>query len=361
VEALKGEFPELVVLRRPFPRMFRFCERGLSGLSSGKIQLRWLRSAARLAAIPVLRNLADIRADLVISIANTPIGSVVSSHFPTIHISDTTFAVMRDYYSSFAHMYYWLKNAGDALERQVILQSKACLYPSRWAANSAVHDYHADPRRVHCLPWGCNMPTPALNASHFNGNFWVSSPCNIVFLGVDWERKGGNIALEAVQRLRRSGVPAHLHVIGVRPKGINNSETVTIHGFVSKATPEGSAYLDKLMRTAAFLLLPTRQECYGMVFSEANAYGVPAITTLTGGVGSVVRESINGYCLPETADAIAYAGLIAEIWSDPSRYLALRKTSRQRHETVLNWTSWGRGVHEVINTLGQELSSVRFT
>jgi glycosyltransferase involved in cell wall biosynthesis len=356
VEALKCEFPDLIVIQKPFPRTFKFCEKVMSRLSRGKIQLGWFRSATRLAAIPVLRRLAKIKPDLVISIANTSIGSVVSSHFPTIHISDTTFALMKNYYSSFADMYSLVKSAGDALEKTVILQSKACLYPSRWAAESAIHDYHADPERVHILPWGCNMPTSAMKDYGIDGNVGINSPLNIVFIGVDWERKGGNIALEAVQGLRQSGIPAHLHVIGVRPDGVNNSDGVTIHGFVSKSTPDGQSYLDKVMRTAAFILLPTRRECYGMVFAEANAYGIPAITTLTGGVGSVVTDGVNGYCLPETADPSAYARLIAEIWSDPSRYLALRKSSRRHQETVLNWASWGRSVREVINTLGQKSS-----
>ena len=50
-----------------------------------------------------------------------------------------------------------------------------------------------------------------------------------------------------------------------------------------------------------------------MVFPEANSYGVPVITTDTGGVADVVHEGVNGHLLPIDARADAYADLLETV------------------------------------------------
>jgi glycosyltransferase involved in cell wall biosynthesis len=79
-----------------------------------------------------------------------------------------------------------------------------------------------------------------------------------------------------------------------------------------------------------------------MVFSEGNAFGMPGITTDTGGVSSVVVEGENGHLLPLTAGPKEYADLIEAAWVDQGKYIALRKSSRRQYEQVLNWKTWAR-------------------
>lgn len=131
-----------------------------------------------------------------------------------------------------------------------------------------------------------------------------------------------------------------LHIIGATPDLRHKADTTIIHGFINKGTEEGRLEFDHIMRQAAFLFVPTRQDCSPMVFAEANSYGVPVITTQTGGVPDVVREGVNGHLLPINAPADAYADLIWRIWSDRSRYDQLRKSSQTRFDNTLNWNSW---------------------
>jgi len=77
-----------------------------------------------------------------------------------------------------------------------------------------------------------------------------------------------------------------------------------------------------------------------MVFSEGNAFGMPGISTDTGGVSSVIAEGVNGHLLPLEAGPQAYADLIEKVWGDQEKYISLRKTSRQQYEQVLNWKTW---------------------
>ncbi|TSA49979.1 MAG: glycosyltransferase [Sphingobacteriales bacterium] len=40
-------------------------------------------------------------------------------------------------------------------------------------------------------------------------------------------------------------------------------------------------------------MVPSRAECYGIVFAEASSYGLPSVSTDTGGVSAVVKEGVN--------------------------------------------------------------------
>jgi glycosyltransferase involved in cell wall biosynthesis len=90
------------------------------------------------------------------------------------------------------------------------------------------------------------------------------------------------------------------------------------------------------------LLLPTRAECAGVVFSEASAYGTPSITTDTGGVTTYIRNGMNGYALPYNAKGPEYAHQLKKILDSPINYEVLRKRSRAYYEMNLSWDLWGR-------------------
>jgi glycosyltransferase involved in cell wall biosynthesis len=118
--------------------------------------------------------------------------------------------------------------------------------------------------------------------------------------------------------------------------------------FLNKNTQKGMRRISKLLLESHFLLLPTRAEAFGIVFCEASAYGLPSISTDTGGVSGVVSEGRNGYLLPHSASGKEYADVIASCFSDNSRYEQLRRTSREEYESRLNWDAWGRAAAEVL-------------
>jgi glycosyltransferase involved in cell wall biosynthesis len=99
---------------------------------------------------------------------------------------------------------------------------------------------------------------------------------------------------------------------------------------------------------ADFLILPTRNEAFGIVFCEAAAFGLPVITTHTGGVPEVVRDGENGYVLPVEARGESYAQMIADIYQNEQRYLHLVQSSRGAFEERLNWDVWGCRVHDIL-------------
>ena len=123
---------------------------------------------------------------------------------------------------------------------------------------------------------------------------------------------------------------------------------MTVIPFLDKKDEQDSERLAHLLATSDFLLLPTRSECYGIVFCEANAYGLPVMTTRTGGIPGVVEDGENGFMLPMSAGGSDYAKLIADILSDEGRYANLRKSSRAAFDERLNWDAWGARLMDLI-------------
>jgi glycosyltransferase involved in cell wall biosynthesis len=153
-------------------------------------------------------------------------------------------------------------------------------------------------------------------------------------LGVDWERKGGNIVMETFEALKQRGMKVQLIISGCKPS--ISCDGVTILPFINKNTDAGLKQFDELFKKSHFMFVPTRAECFGMVFCEASAYGMPVISTDTGGVPGAVENGINGYLLPISANGNDYADVIQDCFLDETKYRALCNSSRKWFDNKLN-------------------------
>jgi glycosyltransferase involved in cell wall biosynthesis len=118
--------------------------------------------------------------------------------------------------------------------------------------------------------------------------------------------------------------------------------------FLNKNDDRQRQKLEMLYMQSDFFVLPTRNECFGIVFCEASAFGLPSIGTRTGGVSEVIQDGVNGFTLPHDARGDAYADVIAKLYRDTTAYNRLVQTSRQRFETQLNWDAWGRATSQAL-------------
>ena len=99
-----------------------------------------------------------------------------------------------------------------------------------------------------------------------------------------------------------------------------------------------------------FLFVPTRAECYGIVFSEASAYGLISITTHTGGVPSIIN-GINGYTLPLESKANEYYTVIKNLLDDKKKLALMSKSSREFYDTTLAWNNFGTTFSKVCSEI----------
>jgi glycosyltransferase involved in cell wall biosynthesis len=271
----------------------------------------------------------------------------LKTDLPVIYITDATFELVSNYdYSEFNKMFWFSKLEGNLLEKNALKKSSAVIYPSIWAAESAVKDYHIANEKVFIAPFGANIDMiPDRNIIYKK---LENKQLTLLFLAVDWDRKGGSIAFDVLKYLIYThGVQAKLIVCGCVPPPHIAHPNMEVIPFLDKNKKEDYDRFVDIMSSAHFLLVPTRADCSLLVGCEANAYGVPAITTETGGVPEIVKDGINGYCLPYSAPGSTYAALINELYINEEKYQQLIASSRQRFEEHLNWQKWTESFIEI--------------
>ena len=281
-------------------------------------------------------------------VAATEIG-YLRSPVPVVYLSDATFRAMENYYYPHSEMHLLTRWEGNHLERRAIHRSAAVIYSSHWAARSAIRDYGANPDKIRIIPFGANVDTIPPVGTLRRGS--TDGRCRLLFVGRDWKRKGGQLACDAFLGLRARGINAELTVIGCTPDPAFAHPDLCVIPLLNKNIPEERVALEEYYLNSDIFLLPTRAECSAIVFCEASAYGVPIVSTDTGGVSSVVVEGVNGLLLPLEAGADAYAETIARLWQDPARYQKMRQTSRARYDAALNWTTWAVAMRALMEQL----------
>ena len=282
-----------------------------------------------------------------------PAGSIfawnVPDGVPLVYASDATFRLADNYHPNCRNLSGAARGAMERLERDTIARADLLLYPSEWAAESAIRDYGADPARVHVIPWGANLDDPPDRDCVLRCR--KPGPCRLLLIGVNWKEKGADIAIETLAELRERGVEAELVICGCTPPKPVTQEGLTIIPYLDKNRPEQRDRLFQLYAEADFFLLPTRSDCYGIVFCEAAARGVPSIAPATGGVPYAIRDGETGILMPRRATKGDYATVIAEVFANPSRLARLKQSSRDAFEDRLNWQAWSRRVSQLIQSL----------
>jgi glycosyltransferase involved in cell wall biosynthesis len=306
---------------------------------------------SKLCGRVIERRLAKDRFDLIAAAYAGPHIAHVETNVPIVFASDATFAAMVDYYPAYSRLLDVSLRQGHTIVRKVFDKSAYAVYPSDWAARSAIRDYGAAPRKVRVIESGANIDPEDVPPRSLLVRKKRSDTLKLLWVGVDWERKGGEIALETLGDLERMGKRAELTICGCTPPRGHVHESMRIVPFLSKNDVEDRKRLWGLFLAADYFLLPSRQETSGRAHCEASAFGLPILAADTGGVRNGVREGENGFVLPPSARGQDYARLIAEIGADESQYRALADRGRTLFETVLNWDTWGRRVRGLIDEL----------
>ncbi len=199
----------------------------------------------------------------------------------------------------------WLERVKWRLNRDCFHAASRLVTWSEWAKQGLVADYEVDPERVTVIPPGVNVRAWARPAPRRAGN----GPVRILFVGGDFERKGGLLLLEAFRELRPLG--AELHVVTRAPLP---SEPGL---FVYTNMQPNSPALKALYHQADVFCLPTYGDCLPMVLSEAGAAGLPAISTRVAAIPEIIHDGATGAVVP-VGDAPALTEALRRLVLSPA-------------------------------------------
>ncbi len=283
-------------------------------------------------------------ADFLFGPSTLPL-SYLETDLPITFCADAPFCAMRGYYQSFTTLSPRQIDLAEKLEADVLRRTALAVYPTKWAAEAAIRHYGIDPERVAEIPFGANFGSANRRAEVEE---WIErragvGPIRLLFVGREWKRKGGDLVLATAEWLQKRGLKVCVDIVGNKPwLSSRRGVEVCWHGTLNARDVSQTARLSELFQKAHFVFVPSRAEAFGMTFCEANAFGVPVVTTATGGISSIVRDGENGVALPLEAGPEAYGAWIEEQFTDPARYSALASSSFREFETRLNWDAHTR-------------------
>jgi glycosyltransferase involved in cell wall biosynthesis len=232
-----------------------------------------------------------------------------------------------------------------------------------WLKELCETTYTVQPKKLQVIPFGANIGDQFIPSIKNILKNRVSTPYQLTFIGKNWQMKGLPLAFEVCERLIKTGRDVVLNVIGTSVPRVTTRRAIShrLHyhrftekesfmyrysraafvndlGFLNKDEPlENQKFIHTLEQTH-FLLHPTSFDCFGLVLAEANAHGVPALTTDIMGPRSVVRDGMNGYKFANSDFVDSAVKTIDELMQDPKKYLSLAKRAYSEYQTRLNWS-----------------------
>jgi hypothetical protein len=312
----------------------------------------WNREPAVLKqyAEQIAARLENSNADIVFSPGTLPI-SYLECPQPVAVWTGATFASMLNFYPNFSNVYAGSIKVSHASEQRALSRASLAIFPSEWGAEGAKANYLVDPAKIAIVPYGPNL----------EGGFTrqqvkaavkkrLNSGCNLLFVGRDWYRKGGDIALETSRQLRVRGIQAYLGIVGCSPPDAV-PEYVTVYGYLSKKSVESEILLKRLYSSATFLIMPSRAENFGVAIAEASSFGVPSLTSDVGGIPSALQDGQNGRRFSSPLKAEQICDYVLDLIGSPGKYSALAESSFELYLSTLNWQTAGNKIKALFERL----------
>ncbi len=192
---------------------------------------------------------------------------------------------------------------------------------------SLINQYHTPKEKVLTVYAGSNVAY-----GHIENNDKYASK-NILFVGVDWVRKGGPVLLKVFEKVLQKHKDASLTIIGCSPENI----------MLPNCKVLGKIPKDKLApyyNNAAVFCLPTLREPFGIVFVEAMHYKLPVIANNIGSIPDMVINDFNGYLIDNKVED--YANQICKLFDDPEKCKQLGENGYAHAQSKFKWELVGK-------------------
>lgn len=212
-----------------------------------------------------------------------------------------------------------------ASEEEVIARSACVIASTPDEARDLLDHYGADPTRLCVTPPGVDLDVfvPG-DRDRARRRLGLGPGPLILAAGRLQPLKGFDVTLEALALLRGE-LPVELVVVG-GPSGDTGSEELDrLRGRASRPDLAGAVTfrpavahhdLADYMRAADVVHVPSRSESFGLVAVEAQACGIPVVTSDVGGLRHSVRDGGSGLRVAGF-DPVDHAEALGRILTDP--------------------------------------------
>jgi glycosyltransferase involved in cell wall biosynthesis len=211
-------------------------------------------------------------------------------------------------------------------ERSLYRRADAIFTLSQFCERSLNEDYGITAKKTLTVSTGINIDLPSKIADREK-----TKPV-ILFVGVEWEIKGGPELMNAFLEVRKKWPDAELWIVGGGPEAL--PEGVRGFGRVDRET------MARLFSEARVLCVPSRIERASMVALDAAAHGLPVICTPHGAGAERVRDGVTGFLI-DPRDTAAFAEVILRFLSDGEIAATMGLAGRRMVEEEFTWSAVG--------------------
>lgn len=256
--------------------------------------------------------------------------SDVNTSLPLVAVGDCSALQLFGYYPALQDVSQYSHKDVEQVEQSALAKCTRIVFSSHWASNF-VRSRYAVPSAV--IPFGANIKPSGVAAKK------MSDTCRLLIVGVDWKRKGGDVAIDIQRSLIDRKISSTLTVVGMRPETENNLPPGVYFTSVDKDSEAGEHTYIELLKNSDLLLLPTLADCTPIVIAEAFASGLPVLATRTGGIPSMVQEGCTGF-LFEAGDSEGYADRIIDLLNDPKLFTTMSANCLEASRSKFNWRTF---------------------
>ncbi len=206
---------------------------------------------------------------------------------------------------------------------------------NEWVAQSLRDDHGVPASKVSAV-------SPGTDTARFCPNPTVRKQdgvTRLLFVGGDFERKGGDLLLRYL-REHAPGLPPMELCCVTRDAVADAPANVR---FV-RGVANNSSELVALYQQSDLFVLPTRADCYSLVALEAMASGLPVVITGMGGIGDIVASGETGVLLPEGDNYAELAAALDDLLADPAKRERMGSAGRERAVTRFDCRAGMRSV-----------------
>lgn len=216
----------------------------------------------------------------------------------------------------------WLEH-----ERSLYADASRTFVMSDHVGRSLTELYGIDPATVTRVGVGANLKQPPASPLPASGDNKT-----ILFIGMEWERKGGPELVAAFKRLPPRHSDARLLIVGASP-ALDAPRCTAVGRVPAEAVAD-------YYRQAAIFCMPTRLEPFGIVFVEAMMHALAVAAPRHGAMLDYVREKETGvFYEPGNCDDIARA--LTWLLDNPAERQAIALRGLEAARSAYTWDAVG--------------------
>lgn len=328
-----NSMPKYVNLARNF-RLNRAIWRSASSLNPTAFHLRSTRAERKLQQW-------EGQFDIIVQLHTLQSPGDLAKRRPFVLVTDNTFMNSLNYWPEWVPLSDKMQQAWLELESEVYRSASYVFTWSDFTRQSFIHDYNIPADRVVAVGGGANLIAGDIAGKRYDTQ-------TAVFVGYEFERKGGFYILESWKKVRQQLPDAKLYIIGPYEPLAEPIPGVHWLGRIHDRNE-----LRKRLEESSVFVMPSLFEPYGHAFTEAMGMGLPVIAANHCAMPEIIHHNESGLLVPpREVDSLAEA-LIA-LLGDPERAQAM---GHRAYHDILNAGTWDDVVSRMAPYIRQAVKS----